>query len=956
MRKACYGNTVIALFVIAVLLLTAAADARILPETLLLPQCEFYPLREQDRGLLHRYVDQPLFVDPDLPEDAPDPKFETRRHRFWGEWFSQADWNRAQELGKDSGFDGFAFFPRPHRARYWDAMEKSPVGDFLSVPIAYNMSDDGSDLSKWVGQAVRSTKGLRFNGKTVILSYRYAYRSTPENVKAKMERLRREFGDTFMFVCDLSQIINPDEAISRGSLSADTIARYKEMVRSYLRVCDGVIVGDGFSAINFEGNARVFFSSHYEQLAGMLKETVEEPEFAGRKLLGLSAILAHENHTIQFWTTGEDGLRTLTESLRIACAAEPDVVLLPEWDEFNENTCVGPTLANGFSVKRILRYFKAGLRKTPLVPLAGDDVSVPNLIVSYRRSVSPGERLVVDVLNVPDGGRKGTVKISVELLDDTGAPLEAFSPQRTDEIALSHMRFPVDTAALSERTRAARVRIRWTADDGDGMIADGLHPIDIVPASGYCLKEIHQPIRDIAKMDVSTSVGFSGGRVKGILKCSEPIRYAYVCGNGQIQRVIGDPASANGRFCEDGTHAVFSISGISPVMIDRKSFRYRVEGVSSAEWLHWKGVQRGNEFMTDWLSTVGDPYYLRIPKTDLGNAELRVEFGDVYNGSIPLGAAFDNGVYAVGGRSGVQFSVTRLKRQSRYPSAANRTELAVDVAVDADRPSMMYHVQLATMSGKTWRSRPFVEEPKSGIAAMRVHSAKDGVLKTVRMPEARIPLLEYDMTPISGTYLPTKDRYLHFGTLLGGQYSMAMLWNRSSSGSNDAPQGTWPDWSDVECSAPERIREVDGTWSLEFDGKDDFVAFPWETVPQNSSYRISFGVMPLYDSGRMALFESKMLIEIHIEDGVLHAGVDGEKPCSTGVHVQSGMWQKVEIVHSGDTFSVAVGKQKSVMPAKLPARLMSSLMFAMPVRGSGMIPFKGRIRDLTFSHKLHEHE
>ena len=43
-------------FSLAVAAIAAAfcVDARVLPETLILPQCEFYPLREQDRGYLHR--------------------------------------------------------------------------------------------------------------------------------------------------------------------------------------------------------------------------------------------------------------------------------------------------------------------------------------------------------------------------------------------------------------------------------------------------------------------------------------------------------------------------------------------------------------------------------------------------------------------------------------------------------------------------------------------------------------------------------------------------------------------------------------------------------------------------------------------------------------------------------------------------------------------------------------
>lgn len=925
-------------------------EARVLPKTLILPQCEFYPLREQDRGYLYRYTDQPLLLDSDLPEDPPHPKFETRRHRFWGEWFSQADWNRAQEIGKDCGFDGFGFFPRPHRVRYWDAMEVSPVGDFLSVPIAHNYSTDGSDLSKWFGYAVKSTKGYRVNGKALILSYRFANSNPPERLKMKLERMRREFGDTFLFVCDISKILNPDEALEKGRLSDETVAKHRELVRSYLRVCDGVMVGDGFSVMKFDRDERVFFSGHYRQIVKLIKDTVEEPEFKGRKLFGLAAVITHQNPTVEFWTANEDGLRTLTESLRIACEAEPDVILLPEWDEFNENSCVGPTLANGYSVKRVLRYCRSRLEKTALSPCAGDDVSLPNLIVSYRRNVSPGERLEVDVLNVPDGARSGPLEVRVEILGADGTPLERFSARSTDENELRHLRFPVDSAALSERTRAARVLVEWKKDGKIRSVGSGLHPIDLSPANGWCKKEIHQPLRDLAPVEADGGVAFSGGRMRADIKCFEPLRYAFVCGNGQIQHVEGKGGAACG-FREDGSNAVFAVSGISPDFIDLKKFSYRITGASEARWLDRKGVHAGLRYDTDWLTKVGDPYYVRLPLRDVERAVLEIDFGKVFRGAVPLSVAFKEGAYALGGAKGVQFTVTRFRRQCRYPSAADDRRIVMDVPVDADRPSMMYHVQAVTMSGKTWRSAPFVAEPPSTAKkTMKVKSAFDGTLRTVALPGSRVPLIAHDLSAGTGTFLPAKDRFLHFATVLGGEYSPATLWNRSSAGATDGPLGIWPDWAKVESSAPVRTAEADRGMSLSFDGADDFVLFPWESVPQNSAYRISFSMLPMETAGKIALFRSKSLLNVDIENGILHVQAAGLRRTSTGLGISGGRWHDIELSHEGDAFKVSVDGKIFSAPAKLPSIFMSPVAFGLPLRGTKDKPFKGRIRDLVFDH------
>ena len=54
---------------LAALALVAACEAKVLPETLFIVQTQLYPWREQARGYLMRYPNQPLLVEPDLPYD-----------------------------------------------------------------------------------------------------------------------------------------------------------------------------------------------------------------------------------------------------------------------------------------------------------------------------------------------------------------------------------------------------------------------------------------------------------------------------------------------------------------------------------------------------------------------------------------------------------------------------------------------------------------------------------------------------------------------------------------------------------------------------------------------------------------------------------------------------------------------------------------------------------------------
>ena len=259
---------------------------------------------------------------------------------------------------------------------------------------------------------------------------------------------------------------------------------------------------------------------------------------------------------------------------------------------------------------------------------------------------------------------------------------------------------------------------------------------------------------------------------------------------------------------------------------------------------------------------------------------------------------------------------------------------------------MMYHVQVVTMGGKTWRSRPFVVEPQAESAEMTVKSAFDGTLRKVFLPRSRIPFVDYDFRAATGDFVPVADRHLHFATVLGGQYSMATLWNRSSSGGTDAPIGAWPDWNNALRTAPARTCGPDGSVSLAFDGVDDFFVLPWETVPQNSGYRMTLELSPSDVRGRISLLSSKMLLNASVEQGVVHVAAPGVKKVSTGLKLEKDRWQCVSFVHYGDRFEVGIDGKTFSAPAKLPASFMSPVAFSAPLRGSGMKPFKGALRRL----------
>jgi hypothetical protein len=243
-----------------------------------------------------------------------------------------------------------------------------------------------------------------------------------------------------------------------------------------------------------------------------------------------------------------------------------------------------------------------------------------------------------------------------------------------------------------------------------------------------------------------------------------------------------------------------------------------------------------------------------------------------------------------------------------------------------------------------------VSEPETPSVTMTVKNACDGSLRPVVIPRSRVPRIEYDFASDTGDFVPTADRHLHFATVLGGQYSFATLWNRSSAGGTDAPIGVWPDWTKSVRTAPARTEEASGGDSLDFDGSDDFVIFPWEAIPQNSGYRMFFDLLPWDTEGKVALFVSKMLLNVSIENGMLHVSAPGLKKVSTGLELPKDRWSRVMLAHLGDRLEVTVDGKAFSAPAKLPATFMSPVAFGVPLQGSGMKPFRGRLRNVVIDH------
>ena len=916
--------------------LSARGDvrARLLPRTVAICQTENYELHEWKRGMLGRYVDQPLCVDPDMDLSSP-----------WGSSLPQSEVEQAQRDAKSYGFDGLACFPASWGCYRWlDACSHSSVRGFGGFTVTFGF--DPALHFDQMAKAITNETARILGDKRLVFGYwnrTPAYWSKtgvePSVMKKWMDEYRARLGTDFFIVTD-----TPEGGAARfrheysqtGDLCEDSRQYLRNLFRENLRAVDGLSIGETHGMNRFDGEARITVHEpgYLRLVFGLMREVLEEPEFKGRKLMGMVVVNGHENAYTRGYNVSHNGTRTLRGILDVALEVNPDVMKFGEWDEYNENTCFAPTLYNGYVTKRIVRSYLQKLRGEPLSPIPGDDLSKPNLAVSYRKSLSPGEPLPIEVLSIADGSWSGPIAVSAEVLDEKGRVLKGFEPRNVSADRTSDYRFVADTGAFWG-ARALTVRVRWNAPDGrSGVIDGGLHPVDFAPANSWNHKWVKAALRDMAPME-KCDVSLKDGVVSADVACASPIRYAMVCGGGEIL-YIHNPEDRIDRFREDATTAVFQVSFVSCRKKPAAERRFRLDlgDVPEAEWIMGRDVSRGPSYVPRSLSIVSEPVYLRLPLGRVATAVMHASFNDIIEGDIPVRAAYEKGAYAIGAPGSSQVALARLNRQASYPSVWNRRTASFSFRPEPDRKSMAYVVQVVTMDGKEWRSGPLVWGDVS-----------------------RTRTLDYDFSPECGDVVRPKSGERSFFGMLGGLYSTATLRNRgpATGGAHEKSNAEWD---------PRPRREADpdapGLWRLVFDGKDDLVGFPTELLPQNSPWEASLEFRPDVLGGYLvgAMHEGigSLWGVFPKEDGSLVAGYLGHY-CPNGYaavsvpkgSVKNGEWNSLLIRHTGKLLEVVLNGKSYSEPALMPGSRPSSVVLG----GSPEVRsyFKGMIRKFSVRQK-----
>ena len=297
--------------------------------------------------------------------------------------------------------------------------------------------------------------------------------------------------------------------------SVEMIKADRKRLRQYLDIFDGVIYSGASSLARYgsDSDYGAALDTEYlkDYLIPLLKSVLAEPEY-DNKLLGLG-ITGGRFVPVSGYLLRPEGTTALISSFKVAIDAEPDFIIGPDWIDSAMNSSFGPTISRSLAQQRIIRYFCRKLKKLPPLSESGDNETLPDLIYSCRQAAAIGEKIEVELLNVPES--KSTEEYSVELSLTNGAGniVKKYPPFKIKTCNLAVKKFELDTAAFAgDQVFAPTLKIRGYKNRMVN-ITQGLPYLRLVPSGNTDYVTRSQSIRDLLRPQYSLQWRTMNGKI-----------------------------------------------------------------------------------------------------------------------------------------------------------------------------------------------------------------------------------------------------------------------------------------------------------------------------------------------------------------------------------------------------------------------------------------------------------
>ena len=924
------------------------------PRTLVYSRAQFK--YNAQLNYIGRWVDTPLLVDPELNDNNP----ETR--------LSSPNFHKMQETVISYGMDGLACLPGKTGSDYlYKLCAKTPVPGFTLIPELQGSrlkTDEGIKILETViVPALNSPHSLKIDGKLLVSSYGGG---SSKEWKKLFDRYREKYGDKFIFLPQIGAACGKyfpywQGRYKSGAITPEDIEKIKADFREIIRDTDGLYLTAW--AIQVEGERRFATDFYRDFIIGIGKSVISEPEFKN-KYFALVVRVGHENCTRIGGNLSCYGTSTFRESMETAMAAKPDIIIIPEWDEQNENTSLRPTVYNSFSSKRLMRYYMAKLKNEQPAPVPGDDMNIPNLIMSYRKTLCAGERINVELLNVPDSDKNTEYTVELSFHDINGKEVIKFPAVKFNSSELNeHRFFEASENYVSHQVLLPKLKINYKGKDL--TFEDGFQYLELRGTWNWDYKWVKQPLRDMLKplkadfkmtgKDAFT-VDFASGEELAYVELLDENAVIYTAQKaGEMIWRETPEHKVIAFYMQNMPNHENTLNG--SITINGKGIKWLTD--NSYSWpTDYPSVSEGNTYaFKDFsLSLTPRKIYAAIPVEFTENAIIEINLPGFFVQKIPVKQILATEIYGVPGMGTPTLTLSRFMRQAFHPKHLKAREAYFSAGILPDMPRSIIHMQAIAESGKIYRSKPIIlnsekNSGKNGIITVYSDTVKKPV--SVTAPSWQIPDIEYRINPDTGTVITCAAGRMLWG--LCGGYAAQATWRGASEARDTTAFISIKSYPKEAVKSAAEIVEKDGSPAWTFDGIGEHLVFPAGAIPRRSAFTLSFDVFLENPKGKQILVSNRSHIlgslELFMEDGKLKGifldNLGNQIQLNSGLAVETGKWSSVKVVYNLSEMLFHVNEQASAkLPCPGPGRNDTTTV----VGGYDKNWFKGFIKNLKIKH------
>ena len=940
-----------------------------------------------------KWFDMPLFSARDMWEPGPSE-------------YKMTSFLKNYQLLRETGADAFAFylesndgFSRALQAAEAVNGKAEEQGKIHVIPILFRGKVNAPRDWKTLKSCAQSPSVFKLNGKPLVNNYLVDHR-TPAATAEAIQMIKQRTGQDFAYIHQLGELRSiPEDPynlyIIKKAVPATLMLEFFDGLTRYLRACDGINYRAYLSKRD-----NTFYMKYYDDvILPLFTAACAQDEFNGKKVFEFQ-IMPGYAYYCGVQSLSWDGTKTMRNYLELCRKYPVDMLLWFEWDEIHEDTRLEPTVYKPMAAMRIVRYYNSLFKNRKLTPMKGDDLSLPNLVVSQPRQFVLGRDFEFELLNVPDTEQSSPYSVVAELTDHDGKTVYKSKPLNFDTARLQDHTISIPSAGLSRpRLLSPRLTIHYRGKQR--VISEGL-PFSILRPTASCdCLWVCTPLRNlmfpktkkigfkkvksldpmVKIMEADVKLDFPGHKLTlvDILQNSNEI-YVY---DPQNEFLRDDPSRRLFRFTTHNLRHFMKCQVKWEIVGAPSAIRFvsARDGVRENPTLKHQAVpfrepQTTTGNLTPWLGS----RIFSIKKEEIENAVMKVSVlrlegydkGKTSTWSLPLRELGEYGVKMKIFEDGLQFGVETMYRPDRLALPVNKDSAEFKSRIAADQPDGILGVCAVSRDGKVWWSRGHVVNPSSSASGkVRLYNDRTGPF-SLDVAANRIPHIRYKFDPKFGGGVLTTDAGREYYGVIGGYLPVPVGFEGHMSS-----KGTIPYQAEIgkkpgvkNCTTPVWKKLDDGSYALAFDGKyNNFIAFPPTVIPQRAGFTIRFEVFP-EDVNRDQVYlhtgncETFLLgFELRTENGRFVVDFFNRRPHDlksrytqvdkrkTSLAPEAGKWNKIEFVYDGNAVVLEVNGKRETLPFSGITHAISSSCFGGVSRSKGKPQyFQGMLRSFEVIH------